>query len=669
MKTRVVMERINKRVWRASSLVEVLVVLVILLIGVFSVVRIFPIGFTYLRNNESRMRSTRLAHALMEKVQNEAANLPEALCYSYFTGVSGSLVRQFVLDEDPDDLSGDPANPYYKDVNKFRFVVGEPVKIGLPTPTAMATGSIYIAKFGPIYMDRAITLDPAYPQTAAEQNYSKLFLAVNSAPLNVTYGFKQADPNLYRGRLTGPQNCVIDTNEDENGGAWILFYPSARNRTFKIRYSKLVNDHDDNDVNPLDDVVAMTVERTVPANAFTWLPIPGVLSDDTIQTGSEVVTREFDRLPLTGPTKDWDPEDPYQFKIISSNIDAASTTSVANLGIVAFNPAGARFVNNGQDPFKAYLDYAALDWHIIHDDRDVPAVIPGADGEVPFRTTLTRLKSLDYINPDNTFYEGIFPGGDTNPLLNTDILIVRLDTGGILNQAQNGRPGDYGLLKAGDPANSAANQDYWANTDPKTGSYSTGTFYINNSKVPAGTPIRIFYKAQGEWAVSLNKAMATYRETNASWLATLTNVSLDASDPAQDRFVDASLPDKFWRATAGGVGALYFARTELNKSVVATLQARATPTSPWKRTQPLQIVVDTPDTVTAGANTVRVSYADVSKHLKRLGWDGAHDNWRVVTNIKGVSAKSRVIWKDSLEKNSPWRIQDLDTYLTQGTLQ
>lgn len=669
MKTRAAVDQTNKQYRRASSLVEVLVVLVILLIGVFSVVKVFPIGFTYLRNNESRMRSTRLAHALMEKVQNEAANLPEALCYSYFTGASGSLIRQFVVDEDPDDLSGDPTNPYYKDVNKFRFVVGEPVKIGLPTPTAMATGSIYIAKFGPIYMDRAITQSATYPQTAAERNYSKLFLAVNSAPLNITYGFKQVDPNLYQGRLTGPQNCVIDTNEDENGGAWILFYPSPRDRTFKMRYSKLVNDHDDNDITPLDDVMAMTVEITVPANVFAWLPIPGVLPDDTIQTGSEVVTREFDRLPLSGASSTWDPEDPYQFKIISPNIDAASATSVTNLGIIAFNPAGARFVNNGQDPFKAYLDYAALDWHIIHDDRDVPAVIPGSDGEIPFRTTLTRLKSLDFINPDNTFYEGIFPGGDTNPLLNTDILVVRLDTGGILNQAQNGRPGDYGLLKAGDPANSAANQDYWANTDPKTGSYSTGTFYINNNKVPAGTPIRIFYKAQGEWAVSLNKAMATYRETTASWLGTLINVSLDASDASQDRFVDASLPDKFWRVENGGAGALYFARTELNKSVVVTLQTRATATSPWKRTQPLQIVIDTPDTVTVGGNAVRVGYADVTKHLKRLGWDGVHDNWGVVGTIKGVSAKSRVIWKDGLEKNAPWRIQDLDTYLTQGVLQ
>ena len=53
-----------------------------------------------------------------------------------------------------------------------------------------------------------------------------------------------------------------------------------------------------------------------------------------------------------------------------------------------------------------------------------------------------------------------------------------------------------------------------------------------------------------------------------------------------------------------------------------------------------------------------------------MGWDGQIGNWQVVgRTVKGVSVKSRVIWKDSLEKKAPWRIQDLDTYLTQGIVQ
>ena len=667
MKIRDAVEKTVKLNLRGTSLVEVLVVLVILLIGVFAIIQVFPLGFTLLRNSESRINSTRLAHGLMEKVQSESANLPDAVVYSYFTGASGSITRRFVVDEDPDDLSGDSTDPYYSDLNKFRFIVGEPVKIGLPTPTATGvSGSPYMAKLGPIYMD-ALVGDPlAAPTTPALRNYFNLFLAVNSAPLNVSQGSFRVDPNFYRARLAGPQNCLVDENEDENGGAWILFYPAATDRVFKVRYVKLGNDHDDD---PFDNAVAVTDEITVLANEFAWKQIPGVGADDAIQSGSEVVTREFTRLPLNGPGSDWavddpltpnvDESDPYQYKLLSQNLDAAGgRSSVANPGIVLFHPQGARF-GNGKDPFKAYIDYAVLDWHIIHDDRDVPIVAAGSDGEVPLRTTLTRIKSLDYVNPDNTFYEGIFPAGDTDITRNTDIMVIRLDTGGILNGGQNGRPGDYGLLKAGMAGQAAL--DYWVNSDPKTGSYANGMIYINTNTVAPGTPVRILYKGQGDWGVALTKAMATYRNLQ-------TNAPAWPLDPVLGYQVSPDRPDVFWRSSVANVGQLFFAGSELNKGITVTLQVNVG--GSWKRSQPRQLSIDTPDIQLNAAGERRVVQAsvDVTKYLRQLGWDGNPDTWRVAGDIKGATAKTRVIWKDSLERNSPWRIQDLDTYLTQSIL-
>ena len=652
---------------RASSLVEVLVVLVILLIGVFAVIRVFPLGFTFLQNSESRMRSTQLAHGMIEKVQNEAANLPNAIVYSYFTGAPGSYTRRFVLDEDPDDLSGDPDSSYYKDINKFRYIVGEPAKIGLPTPTTYTAGSIYMPKFGPIFIDSTVGDPTNAPTNDASRKYFNLFLAVNSAPLNVSGGSSQVTPEFYRNRLAGPQSCLVDENQDGNGGAWILFYPSGSERVFTIRYTKLTDNLDDE----ANSAVAMTEEITVGAGEFVWKQIPGVGANDVILSRSEVVTREFTRL-ARGTA--WDQEDPYQYQLISENMDQASAQSTANPGIIAFNPIGARF-GSGQNPFRAYVDYAALDWHIIHDDRDVPAVSAGSNNEIPVRTTLTRIKSLDYINPDNTFYEGIFQSDAINPNANTDILVIRLDTGAILNFGKdvdgdgtpdfNGRPGDYGLLKAGGATQQ--DLDFWVNTESKTGSYATGLIYINSSLVPPGTPIRILYKASGDWGVALTKAMATYRETASTWPDTWTNVSLDPLDATQDRYTDTSLPDKFWKASAANVGQLYFARTELNKSVVVSFLVRSSATASWQQSQPMQVAIDTP--ANYGVNNVQVAYADVTKRLKGLGWDGDPDHWRVAGTIKGATAKSRVIWKDSLEKNAPWRIQDLDTYLTQAVLQ
>lgn len=660
--------RRHPRAYRATSLVEVLVVLVILLIGVFAIIRVFPLGFVYLGTSENRMRANALVHNGAEQVKSDVANLPDAVCYSFFsqTAPGGPFQRSFIVDTDPDDLTGDVANPYYSDVNKFRFIKGEPVKIGLPTPNAFSAGGgfTYMLKMGPIYMDPTVGNPANAPTTLAEQAYYNLFLAVNSAPLTITEagsGGGTFSPNFYRGFLRTPQDCVADLNEDGSGGAWVLVSPSSQPRIFTARYIKLDNDHDDN---PFDGPGTLIEEQlTVAPNAFAWIKLQGTVAtpfgpDDAVQQGSLVITREFTRLPSGA---NWHADDPYEYKLITQNLDAAAGgNSVANLGIVAFNPSGSRFSVSGsgsQDPFKAYIDYAVLDWHIIHDDRDVPTVNTGSNGEVPIRTTLTRLKSLDTVNPDNTFFEGIFPPIDTLQTSNTDIMIVRLDTGAILNAAQNGRPGDYELLKANQPAQQTL--DYWANTEPRKGSYATGVFYINANNVPFGTPLRILYKAQGEWGTSLNKAFTLYRVSNTSPVWSL--------DPITGNFISPTLPDVCWTVTAGTSALLYFPRTELNKAVTAVFEVLVA--GKWHRTPSVQISIDTPATWDMGGNPADVAAVEVTKYLRRVGWDGTANTWRVSGNLRGVSVKNRVIWKDGLERNSPWRIQDLDTYLTQGTLQ
>lgn len=657
------------RHYRATSLVEVLVVLVILLIGVFAIIRVFPLGFTFLRNGEQRMRAGSLVHNGAEQTKSDAANLPDAVCYSYYRPdpvAGGRLGRFFIVDTDPDDMTEDPdPQALRNDVNKFRYIKGEPVKIGLPTPSTFITGGgfMYMVKYGPIGLDTYVGNPANAPANAAESAYFNLSLAVNSAPLSITdvnSGGGSNNPTFYRNYLRNSQEMVADLNEDGSGGAWVLFFPSTQNRVFTARYIKLDNDHDDN---PFDGPGTLIEEKiTVGANFFGWVQLKGTTAapfgtDDAVQSGSLVVTREFTRLK---DSDTWSSDDPYQYKLASSNFG-----TYGNLGILAFNPGGARVTTTGagnQRPFTAYIDYAVLDWHIIHDDRDVPSVNTGSDGEVPLRTTLTRLKSLDYVNPDNTFFEGIFPPVITDANNNTDIMIIRLDTGAILNAGQKGRPGDYDLLKNGTSAQKAAQQglDYWANPEPKKGSYATGVFFVNTNHVPLGTPLRILYKAEGEWAASLSKAMASYRvlDNGPTW-------TLDADTGS---YYSTTIPDVAWRVTSGNNAFLYFPRTEINKGVTATLEVFEN--GNWHRTQPIQVAIDTPsDWIDAGGNTIRVAAVNITKYLRRIGWDGQAATWRVAGNVKGVSVKNRVIWKDGLDRNAPWRIQDLDTYLTQAILQ
>jgi hypothetical protein len=41
-------------------------------------------------------------------------------------------------------------------------------------------------------------------------------------------------------------------------------------------------------------------------------------------------------------------------------------------------------------------------------------------------------------------------------------------------------------------------------------------------------------------------------------------------------------------------------------------------------------------------------------------------SWGVVGALTGVSAKARVVWRDSDSPTTKWRVQDIDTYVTQA---
>ena len=62
-----------------TSLIEVLIVIVLLLIGIFSVIRLFPPGFLAARHSETATLASRLAKQEMDRYTNAAANLMDAV--------------------------------------------------------------------------------------------------------------------------------------------------------------------------------------------------------------------------------------------------------------------------------------------------------------------------------------------------------------------------------------------------------------------------------------------------------------------------------------------------------------------------------------------------------------------------------------------------------------
>lgn len=589
-------------------------VLVILLVGVFTIIRVFPLGFKRLQQAQSRTTADRLANTLMEQLKADAPNLPQGIV---FPSYEPAPAPEFILTEDPDDQSSYAAknnNPYFTDVNKTRGIIGEGVKVPLPTTSAYGSGSIYALKFGPVYMDRSVdkdtvpTTDPISP-----------FLLVYGAPLRGFNIEAETGNNANVGRyLRTLQNYLIDY--DGPNGAQIMFYPSNKDRKFRISFSYLANGKVANKV--INDFIVPAAPTS--GSPYVWLPIvEGSVTFTDILDGSETVSRDFTRLPSTAG---WDASDPYQYKLLSNNVAASS---YANVGLIAFNPAGANYseaTTFGQQAFRAYIDYAVLDWHILREDREVPSVFFNSNNVIPLKTTLPYIKRIGDADQGTDTYKGLYSDSSNQ----VDLQIFDLQ-GTVARTAAN--PGLGDPLRGGDLATRDPQFDYWVDYAERGGTYQTGTIYLNAARIKPGSQLRVLYKADGDWAVAVQKAYSRYTQ------------ALD-----NNGFV-SPVPTKFDNFGRQGTR-LYFNRCDLNKSVTATFQYLNT-NGDYVRTQPTLITVDNADGDYA--------WVDVAGHMPNLK-DAA--SWRVNGAASGASLKVRVIWKDNASESNTWKIQDRDTYLT-----
>jgi type II secretory pathway pseudopilin PulG len=646
-----------------TSLIEIMVVLVVLLLGIVLALRIFPTGFGIMRANGNRSQATRLAEQQMSQLRADATNLPQGVLFTY-PDANGQL--QTVTRVDPDLLqtynpttegNEDPAddievdyNPYFSDLNRFRFIKGEAVKVPLPTATGFGTGGAYTCKFGPILMAQDAGDPNRAPGNATERALFNSYLAVYGAPLtgtNIESG--GAGTQAPAGFLRTQQNYVIDYGDDDGEPALIAFAPRSPNagRTNTVRTFRITITHDNGGV-----LTTSTVDLPVDdSQAGVWLAIPGV--SDAIP-GSETVSREFDRIAFTTP---WDSTDPYQYKLRSPNIAlGGQATTFANIGMINFNPAGGTYSEDtatGTRPFVAYLDYAVLDWHILRDDREVPTVFTGPGGTIPLRLTIPSIKSVGDSELDGTFYSGLY-GDPTQPVA---IQVFNLNDPAATTPLIQGAYRD--VTGAVNPQPIAPNTvaDYYIDEDERGGSYRTGTIYINSNRVPAGSKLRILYKAVGDWGVSFQKAYNRY-ETAVD----PTNPALRSPLPLRGR------PDAYGIAGQGQTAQLRFPLSDLNKSFVVTVGYTLSDGT-VKRLQPIQMTADAVGQET-GVDITRYddkfAVVDVYKFLPS-GAQAEFVNaasWGVNGSLSGVSVKTRVIWRDTDSGKARWRVQDMDSFLT-----
>ncbi|HOP79088.1 MAG TPA: hypothetical protein PLZ21_00835 [Armatimonadota bacterium] len=357
---------------RGTSIVEVLVVMVVLLVGIMTVIRLFPYGFKSVRHAENMTFASRLAQYEIERWKNNPANLPE-----------GTLPISNPDTGDPivlDNLSPVPPLDDEK-VSSFRRIIGETTRIPFGGwSNQPVNGSFYTLAFAPI--------DERAPLAIRGSDLSRrIFDSDNTngpQPWNILRSYQYA----------------IDYDSRK-----ICFRSVGQARVYYLTCSWWEFD-------PGGDPVLRTatnIKIDVAANTNNWINIPiptgsGFLGMDAY---SDTVSRGFMEIPSASSFS----SDPYEYKLISSV-----------LGIIEFNPLGFFQTEFGQQ-LEARIDYDILDPQIIREDKRVPTV-PASE---PYRVALTlnNIKEKDVtIDPDGNLYGGIYPTAG----IDVDVLAVDLAT-------------------------------------------------------------------------------------------------------------------------------------------------------------------------------------------------------------------------------------------------
>jgi hypothetical protein len=496
-----------------TSLVEILVVLVVLVVGIFSLVRLFPPGFGFILYGKNVTQGSTLARSELERLRTAASHLPDGIGP---INPYDPTVVDYLLDPGAELLpfirtAGLPEEPRFSDVNKFRRVWGETTKIPAPTSDSPylsgdpATGqpqpaSLYTLAFAPVYSATPIP------------NVTSGIVVYSGTPLQrVVFDGPPTDADL---RRLGEESYGIDYPN-----ATLYFAPSTFPRQFKMEYSftrsvsgnSFVRESSVPDsvlyvppgVTQFDLRAAHTGQ---PSGLYVPLPAGARLEPD-----EEQVFRAFQRLEAG---VSFNPYQPYEYKILNPIV-----------GIIGFNPLGAAgrggFMPGGR-PLVAKIDYDLDDWHIIREDRVVPQL-----GPFVVELTLDSLKRTGDIEENQQQYIGLlrsYPDRPTAPLVpgsatsgqpdleGIDVIIVDLDTGLTMDSLTLQTEPLPGKVDASSlNLNGAIDYNRGRIEFNQAVRWTMPNGQLGPEQSIAGRRIRIYYRTEKDWGVQITKAYDHYR--------------------------------------------------------------------------------------------------------------------------------------------------------------
>lgn len=461
---------------KGTSLVEILVTMVVLLVGIMTVIQMFPTGFRVVRGSESETIATKLAERELERWKNAPDQLPTGILAVKDDGAT------VLNDQDP----GPPLEGFVKDgdswvrgnVLNIRKISGETTRI--PVGTYFQAGSA-VAMYGGRY-----TLAFGPIEVGVDPNNSSLFsgLSIKSADLRRRKGDRDTYPPFLR---LGEYAVNYETETVGGKPAFHVAFPRVGAPmpmpTYYVSFSYWAEKDGELELLSSETSVDLSNGGAVTDYDGDWRPVqidlPPGYSFVEVEEDTDTCARAF--VQVAGGS--WNPNDPYEFALADPI-----------LGVISFNPVGHgmyEYTASGLRPIEARIDYLVYDLRIIREDRVVPAPADGAD-QIPVKLSLRFILDLGdpTDNPNEERYEGLAPGLDVR----VPLLMIDLSTG--LRVDMTNVDIDFSVGQVILPLE--ANLLDWS-----------GAVVAENEKL-TGKHLRFFYRADGDWTVQCQKAYARY---------------------------------------------------------------------------------------------------------------------------------------------------------------
>lgn len=543
---------------RGVSLIEVLVVLVVLLVGIMSAIRVFPIGFGVIQHSRDLTRASRLAETELASWTQNPEDLPAGIL----------------------PVSGDYDLPKKDNYNEFRKVIGESTIVG-GDDNVSGNGSFYLFRLGPV--ETSPSMQGVYPykdsiRTAAltQMPYSKnTYLDLASANTSIVSDIQkyQIDestdkPRLYFTATPYRTYLFIEYEYYDQSGARRQFSSDTTSATLE---GKINPSTDQEKIESIDLPTNSDYESLVPGSVKVYRSVE--LVNNFSGNGS-----------------------PFEFMVNRNLLD---------YGAVSFNPR--------LQGTRVYMNYVVKDWEILHEDLRV-------SDTGTLNLTVPFIKDPNSGASIKSGYNGVLGNGDV-------VDIVTLGGATLGSPSSSVTPGTTEIFTQG----SLSQEEY--RNDLKNG-------IIPVSSIPQGALVRVYYRAEDDWAMQLSRAYDRYVTADSS---------VSVLDPGFYKMTDPETAGTDeWRPK------LLLPLCDAGKSVVADVRVLDTSTNPATVLADRSSMLFVADKFATNGNVVATTGSVV---IKITGYKG---NPVVQTyNVRGVSVKVAVTWKGA----DHIRSREVDTIL------